>query len=269
MIQNLVQRVLIGALLLAVFLGLVYLGGWAFWVLVSGFLGLALWEYLRITQPGRLWPALLAVVFQVGLFAWSQALLLAGQGLGRVLETVVTAFLVCITLYFLLWMVLFRQETFRITRDMLFGHLYIGVPGVLALWIRQQGLWPLLYPALVVFVFDSLALFFGIAFGRHPLAPRVSPRKTWEGFLLGWLVTVPVALLLPGLPWAVRVWTALLIPPVAQVSDLAESALKRLHRLKDSSTLFGAHGGALDRVDSLLLVIPWFFVILRWLGGAP
>jgi len=266
-IQSLLQRVLVGALLLALFLALVVLGGWAFWLLVSLFLGLALWEYLRIAQPGRSWPALLAVMAQVLLFAWVQRALVSAASVAHALEPLVMGLLVLITLYFFLWMLLYRQETFRITRDVLFGHLYIGVPGVLALWIRQQGLWTLLYPALVVFVFDSLALFWGLAFGRHPLAPAVSPKKTWEGFLLGWAFTVPVALLLPGVPWWVKVWSAALLPPVAHVGDLAESAFKRLHGRKDSSTLFGEHGGALDRVDSLLTVIPWFFLILRWVGG--
>ncbi len=265
MIPGLVQRVLVGALLLAVFLALTWLGGWAFWVLVAGFLGLALWEYLRIAQPGRGWPAILGVGFQSGFLAW------IAYGLSRnrlpSLEGVVLGLWGLLAFYFFVWMVLYRQEGFRITRDLLFGHLYIGIPGMLALWIRHQGLWAVLYPAFVVFVFDSLALFFGLALGRHPLAPAVSPRKTWEGFLLGWLFTVPVALLLPGFPWAVRVGVAALVPPVAQVGDLAESAFKRLHGRKDTSRLFGEHGGALDRVDSLLLVIPAFFLILRWLGG--
>ncbi len=267
MIQHLAQRVLVGALLLALFLALVLLGGWAFWLLVTLFLGLALWEYLRILQPGRGWPAPVAVLAQSLLFAGVQGLLLQEASSARILETFVLGLLVLLTLYFLLWMVLYRQESFRLTRDLLFGHLYLGLPGVLALWIRHQGLWLLLYPALVVFVFDSLALFWGLALGRHPLAPAISPKKTWEGFLLGWLSTVPVALGLPGAPWAVRVASAVLLPPVAHVGDLAESALKRLHGRKDSSTLFGEHGGALDRVDSLLTVVPWFFLLLRWLGG--
>lgn len=117
---------------------------------------------------------------------------------------------------------------------------------------------------LLVWIADSAAYFSGRAFGRHKLAPTISPGKTWEGALgallgvcaytalvhhLGWLAPLHLSLL------AALAWAALLTP-VSIVGDLFESWLKRSVGVKDSGKLLPGHGGVFDRVDAILAVIP-------------
>lgn len=107
---------------------------------------------------------------------------------------------------------------------------------------------------------DSAAYFCGVRFGRHKIWPRVSPKKSVEGSLGGLAASVAVCLVL-GL-WLGRAGAAafiglgLALGIMAQLGDFFESALKRAHHVKDSGNILPGHGGVLDRIDSLLFVIP-------------
>lgn len=131
-------------------------------------------------------------------------------------------------------------------------------------------------PELVLFLFvliwvaDSGAYFAGRAFGRHKLTPMVSPGKTWEG-VLGALLgaalcgVVLVQLQLTALAYVPAVMLAIVVSLVSVGGDLYESLLKRQAQVKDSGTLLPGHGGALDRIDSLLAAAPVFVVGLALL----
>ena len=128
----------------------------------------------------------------------------------------------------------------------------------------QGGPW-LIWLFVLVWAADIGAYFAGRAFGKHKLAPIVSPGKTWEGVLGGALL----ALLLCGsalllLPVDLPVWLAiaLLLTGVSVVGDLLESMVKRATGVKDSGTLLPGHGGVLDRIDSLLAALPIFALLL-------
>ncbi|GII99386.1 phosphatidate cytidylyltransferase [Sediminihabitans luteus] len=108
----------------------------------------------------------------------------------------------------------------------------------------------------------------GVLFGRHPLAPTVSPKKSWEGligsFVLATIVGVVGASTSWGLglsPW-VGVALGIVAPLTATVGDLAESLLKRDLELKDMGTLLPGHGGILDRLDSMLITAPFVYLML-------
>lgn len=114
---------------------------------------------------------------------------------------------------------------------------------------------------------DIGALVVGGWLGRHPLAPSISPNKTWEGWAGGAVITVIVSTVIIG---AIHPWTAatgavlgLVVAVVAPVGDLCESLLKRDLRLKDMGTLLPGHGGVLDRVDALLFVLPATYYLVR------
>ena len=121
----------------------------------------------------------------------------------------------------------------------------------------------LIFLLLVVWLGDTAALYGGRAFGRHPLAPRVSPKKTWEGAAASLLAALGVGL-------ALALWVAepRLVPLAlglnlaAQVGDLIESLFKRGAGVKDSSHLLPGHGGVLDRVDAMLFAAPvlWYYL---------
>jgi phosphatidate cytidylyltransferase len=133
--------------------------------------------------------------------------------------------------------------------------------GLLApLGIPPGAAWLFLVLA-ITWIQDSAAFFVGRAFGRHPMAPLLSPKKTWEGFAGGMLasvLTALIAVLLLGLP--ISYLGAGLIGAVAGVAgplgDLGESLIKRQIGVKDSGQLIPGHGGILDRMDSLLFVGP-------------
>lgn len=103
---------------------------------------------------------------------------------------------------------------------------------------------------------DSAAIFVGQAIGKHPMAPSISPGKTWEGGIANLLFSVLAAAglgLWLGLPWWKGIAVGALVGTLGQVGDLLESQLKRSSGLKDSGSILPGHGGVLDRIDSLLL----------------
>lgn len=126
--------------------------------------------------------------------------------------------------------------------------------------------WVMFVPLLVCWAGDSLAYFAGCAFGRHKMAPSVSPAKSWEGFAAGIAGSVAGALLAGSLGAGFgtgAMVVAGLAGGVAAVSgDLLESALKRDAGIKDSGSLLPGHGGLLDRFDSLLAVVPVVWAIM-------
>jgi phosphatidate cytidylyltransferase len=160
---------------------------------------------------------------------------------------------------------------------MAIGAIVLLPPALALIQLRAQGLLPLLLLMAVVWIADIAAYFTGRAFGRHKLAPAISPGKTWEG-ALGAVVVVQgyglaIAPLLfgeTGMPaWPMWSLTLLLLTAVSIVGDLFESMMKRQAGIKDSSQLLPGHGGVLDRVDSLTATLPLIgFALLNLLPGA-
>jgi phosphatidate cytidylyltransferase len=151
----------------------------------------------------------------------------------------------------------------------LFAPIYIGLPlGALAAvrWLGGRDAVGLL--ALVIIVSDSAQYYTGRAFGRRPLAPSISPKKTVEGAIGGVIfATLAMALVGPYV-FAVPIWLlALLGAAIALlgiIGDLFESLLKRSAGIKDSSNLIPGHGGVLDRIDSWLFAAPVYYVFVLY-----
>jgi len=130
------------------------------------------------------------------------------------------------------------------------------------------GAWWILTAFLLVWLCDSAAYFVGVRWGRHKMSSYVSPQKSWEGAVAGFLTSVGVAVgLVPllGLPlsYPMAAILGMLVGVVGQVGDLAESLLKRQVGVKDSGQLIPGHGGMLDRVDSLLFAVPLVYYFLK------
>ncbi|HWR17595.1 MAG TPA: phosphatidate cytidylyltransferase [Terriglobales bacterium] len=172
---------------------------------------------------------------------------------------------------------------------------YCGVPLLLLANVRQQwaGAFLILYLFLVVWTGDTAAYYVGRAIGRHKMAPRVSPGKSWEGGIASFFGSIGIGVLVFSYarPISEALLSAKLIeqwqgymaptPPLwqvvvlsgslnvaAQLGDLVESLLKRGAGVKDSGTLLPGHGGVLDRIDALLFAVPvlWYFAALRVLA---
>jgi len=133
------------------------------------------------------------------------------------------------------------------------------------------GAWVILFIITTIWVCDTAAYFGGTRFGKNKLAPVVSPNKTWEGAAFGffgaflWAIIVS-HVLQPMLSMQDCIIIAVIIGTVGQLGDLVESSFKRSARVKDTGTIFGAHGGMFDRFDSLIAATPVIFIYFVLMG---
>jgi CDP-diglyceride synthetase len=186
-----------------------------------------------------------------------------------------------VAVFSLLWY-LFKVEQARPVVNVavtLLAFAWVGVLGSFAGLLLDPRLYPnrsgvaFVFGAVIVTVaYDIAAYFTGSRFGRHPLAPSISPAKTWEGLAGGTVAAIVVAAVVVSQihPWDVRRAIALgvVVAVFAPLGDLCESLLKRDLGLKDMGSLVPGHGGLFDRVDSLLFVLPATYCLLRLLNVA-
>jgi CDP-diglyceride synthetase len=135
------------------------------------------------------------------------------------------------------------------------------------LFPHRHGVAFLLAAVIVTVAADVASLLVGSAFGRHPLAPSISPNKTWEGFLGGAVAAVLVAVIVVHFihPWTISkaLVLGIVVAVVAPIGDLSQSMIKRHLGVKDMGRLMPGHGGILDRVDGLLFVLPATYFVVK------
>lgn len=128
------------------------------------------------------------------------------------------------------------------------------------------------YILLATYLTDTAAFFGGYFFGKHKLIPRISPKKTVEGAVIGFAVSAvgsfafAYVFLQAYLPIQIMIATSIAVPILAQFGDLAFSLIKRHFKIKDFGSLFPGHGGVLDRVDSAIFALYTFYIIMMLLG---
>ncbi|MWJ27346.1 phosphatidate cytidylyltransferase [Halomonas sp. ZH2S] len=254
------QRIITAAWLAPLMLaGLFGLEGAAFALFTAFIVLLAGWEWTRLAgieeTPQRLgWVGLMIAlmglmwILDAALAIWP--LWLAALGW-------------LVTLYWVARYPEAKAQWQSVPRRLLMG-LWVLLPAWVGFNVlRDSGVW-LLFVLLLVWGADIGAYFSGRAYGKHKLAPRVSPGKSWEGVFGGMLVTFLLAVgfaVWQGFGMAstlVLVIITALVTLVSVLGDLLESMLKRHRGLKDSSNLLPGHGGVLDRIDSLTAAIPLF-----------
>jgi phosphatidate cytidylyltransferase len=261
-------RLLSAAVLIPIAGCCIYLGGLPFLALVLSLLTLANIEFCHLVASdgfrptlafglGMVWLFLLDAQFStLGLLRPGMALFLLGS---------------------LAWQLFHRQGSpvadWALTMT---GGLYLGLCGACLIGLRcmqPDGLWWTLTVVPAIMLADTGAYLVGRVWGRHQLAPALSPGKTWEGYAAGVIASGPLTALLASL-WRVRVGAGaafsgvhglilgLLIAILAPLGDLAVSMMKRQAGVKDSGHVIPGHGGALDRVDSILwaAVIGYYYV---------
>lgn len=259
-------RDLIVAILIGLAIGVVLLGSLLF----------IKWAFV----PFALAAALLAI------FEFSRALIASGRRVDLVPQLVAGAVVVLSAFFvdsWLHWVLLFVALAFvvvwRLVAQMAAhdGRTYVLVLGdvliatflqlyvafltslCLVLLSKDGGEWWVLSFIIVAVAVDTGAYVAGITMGKHPMAPRISPKKTWEGFAgaaaAAILAGVLVGLFMLGLQWWMGAVFGVLILATATVGDLGESMIKRDLGIKDMSSWLPGHGGVLDRLDSILLSV--------------
>ncbi len=234
---------------------------WLFFVGLLPFALLALWEYLELAARLNAAPARLPV-YLAGLALWAVAAWRPEHLLPALIGTSLALFLLAMARPQM------TADVFWAAAAAVFGLFYVALPFALMLSLHAlpYGDWALLYLLVLIWITDTAAYFGGKALGRHKLAPAISPGKTMEGTVISLVATAAAAYYLfrvwfPLLPEVHGLLLGIIVNIVAQLGDLAESALKRGAGVKDSSGLLPGHGGVLDRIDSLLFAAPalWYY----------
>ncbi len=261
--SNFVSRLLVAAVGLPLVLGMLWLGGWWLFALlaIAAFVGVH--EFVTTARPMRpLAPAVYGGVLLGLLGARSGGIVWL---LGGFLATFVLGFL-------LHALSSTRAPTTAAVGSTVLGSAWIGLGLGFLLLLRQmdtQGRLVAFTVVLVAWAAATFAYFGGRLLGRHKLAPRLSPGKSWEGLLVGAAAGVFVSFvaLYDTRHRYLSVWQAIVLGVVLVVAevlgDLFESALKRDLEVKDTGRLLGGHGGMLDRIDGLLFAAPaaYFLVV--------
>lgn len=263
--RNLELAILTGVTLGALVVGLLYLGSEAFFGLAVIVIVLAQAEFYRAARGGGHNPAA-----ALGLVAGAVLLLgvfVRGEPAAGIILSVTLAG--CF-----LWYMSLETRTAMVTNVAvtMLGVAYIPLLGsyVGLLALRPDGRGVTIVAIGGAAVYDIFAYAGGSKLGRHPMAPSISPNKTWEGAAVATLATVGLmALAAPRLgPWSITQAAILgaAIAVVAPLGDLVESAIKRDLKIKDMGTIFPGHGGALDRIDAILFTAPTVYLSLKVFG---
>jgi len=277
--SSVMKRVYTALILIPMVLLLVFLGPWWQWLFtmaVAAVAAVAAWEFLGLAEKAGATPPRIAVVLAV-------LALFASSLIWPIQNPATLGTLGILSLGLLVYCTFFRpvEQIMADVSASIFCLFYIGFTLLVLPALREnpEGNGPSLVTFLLCAVWagDTAALYIGRAWGRHKLAPTLSPNKTWEGalgsvggsllstcFLLGlaqllqrWDVG---GLSYSGAGWWYWLGLAVVVNVAAQVGDLAESALKRSAGVKDSGSLLPGHGGVLDRIDALLIAAPvlWY-----------
>lgn len=262
------QRIITALILAPLALwGLFGLDSTAFALFTGLVIGVATWEWARLSGLQLIGQLVFPAIILLALFgAYGQPHLLhQALWLGAVWWLLALFFVITYPRTAHLW---------RCTSRRVFMGVFVLIPAWAGfVLLRETGWFWLLYVLLIAWVADIFAYFAGRAFGKHKLAPAVSPGKSWEGVFGGMFGTALLSV-------AASLWQSfnltqfvtllvltLVITAVSVLGDLTESLVKREAGMKDSSQLLPGHGGVMDRIDSLTSAIPLFALLLLNFAG--
>ena len=265
---NTLKRVLVSIVAIPLVLALCYYGKLYFLFFILGIGGLAFYEFSNMSLNKNNKRSLLI-------------------GISSVVAVIInsyyhfTEFYILILIIILLLTIteLFRNKESAINNlgSSLLGILYLGFFSSSIVRIREyfpgenysSGGLLIISILVTIWICDSAAFFVGTAIGKHKLFPRVSPKKSWEGAIAGFLFSIVAMIsakfiLLDILSLVDVIIIGLIIGVFGQVGDLIESLLKRDAGIKDSSQIIPGHGGIFDRFDSLIYTAPIIFIYLNF-----
>ena len=252
------KRVISAIVALIIFIPLVYLGGMYFKVAASVLALLAVREFLNLPggdkRPGYVDALIYAVTFLLTFMSKNrQSYYFIG-------------------LLFILLLVIYCNDNKKYNADDAFK--LVGMIALIGsvfhefILIRQEGLALFVYLFLITMLTDTYAQFGGMLIGKHKMAPKISPNKTWEGSITGGVfgtlcaATFYYIVIDPSVSIIGLLLVTLFLSCLGQLGDLFFSAVKRNHNIKDFSNIMPGHGGVLDRLDSTIFVVLGFLLFL-------
>lgn len=260
MSKKMITKILIGLALVAVFVPIFLYGGIALDIIIAIVTLLAAYEIAGLRDESKPnWPMTILITAAITLMS----------RVGQINFIVFSG--VWLIILFLIMMLdetlTSDQVVYTFTMSIV---MTLAVNGLLRIYDAGMKGAGALYVAIACYVCDTGAYFFGNFFGRHKLIPRISPNKTWEGAIGGYICGVILSMLFgvflaDSIPNDLVVVASLILPAVAEIGDLSFSAIKRRWNMKDFGSLFPEHGGVLDRIDSLLFCLMVFnFLMILW-----
>ena len=232
---------------------------WITLVVLAAFIGL--YEFYRGIEAGGHRPVWLA-----GCLVLIWALTINSGALSSVLGAV------ALLLSVILLVILYPRYHIIDLAISWFGAFYVGLlmGYIWKLSTLPDHFWVILFALLLTWASDSGAYFAGKSWGKHKMAPELSPNKTWEGFIGGFLATILVSLagfwIMPGYSFYQYIGLGLAVGVVAPIGDLFASGVKRGFSIKDFGHLIPGHGGVLDRLDSFMCVAPLVYLLIAGWG---
>lgn len=264
-----------GAIFVGLLLGGILINEYTFVVVFSLITALCLYEFYGLIEKDAKVPVIKVWNVLGGFFLFLGSFYFCAYG-----STVISfvPYITYILVLFVSELYLKRKDPIQSLAYSILGQLYIAVPLSLTNYLvfaYNPGNYHFVYIlALLVFIWvnDSFAYLTGMAFGKHRLFERISPKKSWEGFVGGAVVSVASSLVFahffPNLSTPIWLGFAAVTVISGTWGDLFESLIKRTLGVKDSGNMIPGHGGILDRFDSTILAIPAIFVYLVIVSAA-
>ncbi len=253
-------RFLSGAIYVALLVFCILFSPQTFNILMLLFCGLCLYEYANLMK--------LDFNLTAGLIVLSFAILLTNSEFNYIsLKTTISFIKIpyLILLSTIVLIVFNQKDLIKKIGSILFGLVYITVPFYLTLnFIEERTFLVWLFTFLMIN--DTFAYLVGVKWGKHKLVPKISPKKTIEGFIGGLIFSVLAGVLLQyyypqeGINWII---IALIASVCGTLGDLVESKIKREAHVKDSSNIIPGHGGFLDRLDSFIFALPFVYLYIH------
>ncbi|MDY6800058.1 MAG: phosphatidate cytidylyltransferase [Bacteroidota bacterium] len=265
--NNLVQRTITGIVFLTLVIGAIVFHKFSFFILFELIIICSMVEFYSLAEKENYKPQKLYGIF-IGAVAFAANFFYVNQNI----DTKVFLLLIILTGGIFIFELYRRSE--KIIADVgftLLGIFYIALPLSLTNYIVFENgnyHWRLLLGFfMLTWTFDTFAYIFGISFGKHRLFERISPKKSWEGFIGGLIFTTiasyPISLIFSELNLMQWFITAMIVSVVGTYGDLVESSFKRSNEKKDSGKMLPGHGGILDRFDAILFSLPVFYIFLQ------
>jgi phosphatidate cytidylyltransferase len=269
-LSNFLKRAITGALFVAVLIGSILFHSITFAILFSLVIVLALIEFYNLVKikdihPQKYIGVISGVLIFLAFFFNAQNYIPSG----------IFSLLIPATAgIFLLELFRNKPNPFHNIAFTILGLLYIAIPISLLNYLVYPDSITLKYnPEILIGYFvliwtcDTGAYLSGMAFGKHPLFKRISPKKSWEGFIGGTILTIAISLIIAQFSHEINLYhwiaVALIIATFGVLGDLVESMLKRSLDVKDSGNTLPGHGGILDRFDSLIISAPFVFTFIQ------